>query len=344
MATRVARGNRVSYGPLVSILTPCFEHEQFLEDYFESLLEQSYGDIELIFYDDASKDRSWAIAEGYQGRLRDRFRRVVLRRNEENQGLLATMERLSLEIRGDIVCILESDDYFYPAKVEESVAFLQQHPDVGLVHSDVDFLDAQTDRLTPGRWGSAGRKIPEGEVFEDLLHENFILTCAMACRAVLFKDHADFRSYRQRGYRTADYPMFLDLSRTARFGYIDRRLAVYRVVRGSISHPQNEIGQLQWKLDYYRIKQDYIRRYPCRDEIRRRAESQLHRCLMELGWASGAADMFDRGHSWCREHDPERVSRWTQQARKLALRSGALWRVGRRLEAFRSRIRCDTAR
>lgn len=328
--------------PLVSILTPCFEHEQYLEDYFESLLEQSYPDIELIFYDDASRDRSWAIAKDYEQRLRGRFRRVVLRQNRENRGLLATMERLSLEIGGDVVCVLESDDYLYRTKVEENVSFLKQHPEVGLVHSDVDFLDAETRRLTRGRWGSVGRKIPQGEVFEDLLHENFILTCTMACRASLLKDYVNFQRYRERAYRTSDYPMFLDLSRKARFGYIDRRLAVYRVVEGSISHPGNEIGRLQWKLDYYRIKQDYIREHGCRDETKRRAGSQLHRCLMQLGWASGSADMFNQGYSWFLEHDPTKVTRLAHRARKLALRSGVLWRASRRLEGMR-RQRHDRA-
>ena len=247
------------------------------------------------------------------------------------------MERLKLEIRGDIVCVLESDDYLHRTKVEENVAYLREHPDVGLVHSDVDFLDMESGELQRARWGSAGRKIPQGEVFEDLLHENFILTCAMACRATLFAAHADFPGYRQRGYRTADYPTFLELSRHAPFGYIDRSLAVYRVVAGSISHPGNEVGRLRWKLDYYRVKQDFIREHPCREAIRARADRQLHRCLMQLGWASGSAELFNEGYAWFREHDPAEVGRWTQRVRRLALRRGALWRWVRRLEALRRR-------
>jgi hypothetical protein len=136
--------------------------------------------------------------------------------------------------------------------------------------------------------------------------------------------------------------MFLDLSRRAPFGYIDRPLAVYRVVEGSISHPRSAIGRLRWKLDYYRIKRDYIREYGCRDETKRRAESQLHRSLMQLGWASGSSEMFNEGYSWLLDNDPASIGGWAQRARRLAIRNGALWQSIRRLETLWGRSREST--
>lgn len=321
----------------VSILTPCFGHEKFLVEYFESLLAQTHREVELIFFDDGSTDGSWGIAQSYRERLQSRFDRVVLRRNERNLGLLATLARMRSEIRGEILCILESDDFLYPTKIEENVAYLRRHPEVGLVHSDADFLYSDAGRIEGRRWGSRGRKIPVGEVFDDLLDENFILTCTMACRASLVTDHVDFRSYRDRGYRTADYPMFLDLARRAPFGYIDRPLAVYRVVEGSISHARSEVGRLEWKLGYYGIKQEYIRRYGCREETRKRAETQLHLCLMQLGWASGSVEKFGRGYSWLLKEDPHKARRWPQRARNVAIRNSVLWRTARRLETLMMR-------
>lgn len=319
---------------LVSILTPCYEHEHYLSDYFESLLGQTYSDIELIFCDDASGDGSWAKALAHRESLENRFHRVVLRRNEENIGLLGTLGRMKSEIRGEVVCILESDDYLYRTKVEENVAYLREHPEVGLVHSDADFLYTKENRLQRSYWRSRGRRPPVGGVFEQLLYENFIVTCTVACRASLVEDHVDFRSYRERGYRTADYPMFLDLSRQAPFGYIDRSLAVYRVVEGSISHPATEIGRLEWELDYFRIKQNYVGDRRCPPRIRRRAEIQLHLRLMQLGWASGSREMFAQGHSWLLENDPESIGWWAEQVWRRSIHHGAIWRAVRRLEAW----------
>ncbi|HEX9726281.1 MAG TPA: glycosyltransferase family 2 protein [Vicinamibacteria bacterium] len=316
---------------LVSILTPCYEHEQYLGGYFESLLNQTYRDIELIFFDDASGDGSWAKALSYEERLGSRFRRVVLRRNEQNVGMIETLGRMRPEIQGDIVCILESDDFLYRTKVEENVAYLRAHPDVGLVHSDADVQFLNENRWQRSYWRSRGRNIPTGDVFASLLHENFILTCTMACRASLVENHVDFLTYAARGYRTADYPMFLDLARRAPFGYIDRPLAVYRVIEGSISHPNDEVGRREWQFHYYRIKQDYVDSR-CSASTRSRADLQLHESMVELGWASRSAEMFEKGFAWLLQNHPARMSWWLRRVRGPAIRKAAAWRAARHLE------------
>ncbi len=316
---------------LVSILTPCFEHERYLEDYFESLLAQTYGNIELIFCDDCSGDRSWEVAQGYRQRLEDKLSRVVLCRNEENRGLIATLERLRGEVRGEVLCVLESDDYLYPTKVEENVDYLQRYTEVGLVHSDADYLYMDDGRIRQAHWASKGGRVPAGEAYEALLHENCVLTCTVACRTSLVADHVDFRRYRERGYQAADYPMFLDLARHSRFGYIDRPLAVYRVVRGSISHPESELQGLRWLVDYRRVKLDYIRDHGCGAGVRRRVEAQYHISVMALGWLSGSPELFAGGYSWLLENRPGKTGAWTR-VRSIAIRHRALWRAVRQLE------------
>jgi glycosyltransferase involved in cell wall biosynthesis len=322
---------------LVSILTSCFEHESYLERYFDSLLEQTYRDVELIFYDDSSKDRSWAVAQGYQGRLEQRFHRVVMRRNEHNLGLLSMLARLYSEATGDIVFNLDSDDFLYPTKIEENVAFLRRHPKIGLVYSDVDYLLEKENRLVRSPWALKGIKPPRGKVFENLLHENFIRGSAAAYRRSLVEAHVDFQSYKDRGYQSADYAMFLDLSRKTPFGYIDRPLAVYRLVEGSLSRQESEISRLRWRLDYCRVKQDYIRDYGCSEKTRKRAGSQYHSSLMQLGWAHGSTEMFTEGYAWFLEQDPARARSWSQRVRRVAVKSRGLWRAMRWLEACRAK-------
>lgn len=317
---------------LVSVITPCYEHEQYLEDYFESLLAQSYRNIELVFCDDDSKDRSWAVARGYRQKLKDRFIRVVMVRNERNIGLIATLERLRTEVQGEILCILESDDHLYPTKVEENLSYLRQHPEVGLVHSDADFFYMETGRRRRAHWASKGGRVPQGDAFETLLHENCILTCTVACRTSLVAAHVDLGLYRERGYQAADYPMFLDLARQTRFGYIDRPLAVYRIVRDSISHPGSEVERYRWLFDYQRVKQDYIREHGCSAEIKERADAQFHASELDLGWVSGSAELFARGSTWLMQHRPDRVGRWTRRVRSAAVRNPVLWRAVRGLE------------
>ena len=83
-----------SKNSLVSIITPVYNHEPYLEQYFESLIIQDYKNIELIIVDDASSDKSWKIIEKKEKILDERSIKTKFFRNESNIGLLRTMDKL----------------------------------------------------------------------------------------------------------------------------------------------------------------------------------------------------------------------------------------------------------
>jgi glycosyltransferase involved in cell wall biosynthesis len=319
--------------PLVSVLTPCFNHCEYLEDYFQSLLDQSYKNIELIIIDDASIDGSWEMILSFEKRLKLSFPRVFLQHNSTNLGLIPTLDKLKQHINGEFVAILESDDYYKPGMLASCVDFLLRNPDIGAVHSDVDFL--YPDRIDQDHWASLGRTIRQGEIFEHLLIDNFILTCTFCCRSDLFLEHADFNKYIQRGYLTADYPLFLDLARHTNFGYIDRSLAVYRVVRNSISHPDDLTRQLSWKEAYYRIKLDNILDYGASSSVRHRAEKQYHRTLLESGYYSFQPDKFIDAYRWLSLNYPGEFKRLPYRVRNIAMHSRLIWNFLRQIEQIR---------
>lgn len=316
--------------PLVSIVTPCYNHCEFLDDYFQGLLDQNYQNIELIIIDDASSDGSWEKILTFEDGLKSSFPRVSLQQNSVNLGLLPTLNKLKQPINGDFVAILESDDYYKPDMLATCVDFLLRNPDMGAVHSEVDFL--YPDRIEPDHWASLGRRIRQGDIFEQLLIDNFILTCTFCCRSDLFHKHADFAKYIQRGYLTADYPMFLDLARHTKFGYIDRSLAVYRIVPNSISHPNDILKRLSWKEAYYRVKLDYITDYDASSPVRARAEKQYHRTLYETGFASYNSVLFRQGYQWLLDHHPKEFKRLPYYLRRLAMLSRSLWKIYTHLE------------
>jgi len=73
--------------PLVTISTPCYNHEKYLPDYFESIISQTYENIELIIIDNASQDNSQKIIENYLPKLK-KFARVVYIPRNKNAGLV----------------------------------------------------------------------------------------------------------------------------------------------------------------------------------------------------------------------------------------------------------------
>lgn len=243
--------------PLVSVVTTCYQHAPFLPDYFGGLLAQTYPNIELVFLDDGSADDSWDVAKQYENALRAQLSRVVMLR-QENQGMFAAIKRAVDEATGEFVCVLESDDYYLPTKLQENIAHFQRHPDLGVVHSDTDYVYAE--RIVPSYWRAVGKKVPHGSVFSELLSDgNFVKTCTTCIRSRLLKDHVSFKRYASRGYLMADLPMCLDLAVHAKFGYIDKPLARYRVREESASHSKDSRKMAKFWRSAVQIRIDYLR-------------------------------------------------------------------------------------
>ncbi len=250
--------------PLVTIITPWHNHRRYADDYFGSLLAQTYRDLEIILIDDGSTDDSWPKIVEYGERLRRAFPRVVLQR-QENAGGSTTMDRLVAQATGEFFCILESDDYYHPTKIEKNVEYLLAHPEAGLVHSDADFV--YPDRVESGHWGRMHAQIPTGWVHEALLQKgNYITTCSVCCRTELIRQNVSFHRYWLQGFLMGDYPLYLDLSRLAPFGYIPEPLVCYRVQAESVSHARDPKKLFLFNKSYQEIRLRYLaewaRRHP----------------------------------------------------------------------------------
>lgn len=313
--------------PLVTVLTTCFNHEAYLPACLDSLIAQTYPRIELVLVDDCSSDGSWDVVEQYRRPLEERCERLVLLRQSENRGLLPTFRRAAGEASGAVLSILESDDLYYPRKLERNVEALASRPDVGAIHSDADEIREDLGLTLPGLWSRSGREIPTGRVFEDLLWDNFVLNCTFACRIETFRTAVRLSVYVERGYPTVDYPMFLDLSRQTEFGYIDEPLAVYRRVPDSVSHSTDVTKGLRWRLGYYRIKREFCREFGAPAELTERAERQYQRYRLRYGWSTGSRDAFDDAFDRLMAIDPERYRKLAMRMRRASIRSRALWRL-----------------
>jgi len=280
---------------LVSVLSPCYNHERHIDEYVGGLLAQSYRNLEIIIIDDCSTDASWEVLKSHEDALRSAFPRVILERNAANLGLLGTMERMAGMVTGEYLCTVDTDDFFYPERVKKGVDWLDAHPETDVVHSDLDFHYQKEGRLARKHWASLGRSIPQGWIFEQLMHENFILGCTATCRSKPFLACADYRLFRERGYRTADYAVFLKMSRAGRIDYLDEALACYRVVRGSISHAADGRGDLEWKKAYFQVKLDFLDEYEVPAATRARAERQYNETLVRLATLDRDRETFKKG-------------------------------------------------
>jgi len=132
----------VNSEPLVSVVLPCYEAERFLAEALDSLLGQTYGELEILAIDDGSSDGTLGILEEFAAR----DERVRVLRNPENQGVIRTLNRGVAEARGEIIARMDADDVAAPARIERQVEVLAGRPEIDLVGTGVEVVDGETGR------------------------------------------------------------------------------------------------------------------------------------------------------------------------------------------------------
>lgn len=132
--------NKVKDGPIISVIIPSYNHEKFIKECVDSVLEQTYENLELIIIDDGSKDKTTDILKGYNdSRMKVVFQENAGAHNAINRGLsLAT---------GEYLTILNSDDVYMKNRLELIVDYLLKNPEVSLVSSYIEIIDMNSKKL-----------------------------------------------------------------------------------------------------------------------------------------------------------------------------------------------------
>ncbi|NHN90570.1 glycosyltransferase [Acetobacter sicerae] len=130
----------IPYRPLVSAIIPNYNHAEFLQQRFESILNQSYENIEIIFLDDYSQDGSLEIAEKFQEQYPEK---IKIFSNESNSGNVFRQWRKGADAaQGEILWICESDDFADDNFVEKLVGHFVD-PSVQIAFGRIQYCDRQ---------------------------------------------------------------------------------------------------------------------------------------------------------------------------------------------------------
>jgi glycosyltransferase involved in cell wall biosynthesis len=164
--------------PLVSIVTPTFNHELFIGECIQSVLAQTWENWEMIVVDDGSTDRTLEIASDYAAKD-DRIH--LFSQSNKGPGRLAETYNLALKnAQGEWIAILEGDDYWFPEKLQVQLA---THSERTLISYGV-YIDRVGDKLYEGRRPPFQGALPCRDFIVHLLmHKSFMIAVTTLVRA-----------------------------------------------------------------------------------------------------------------------------------------------------------------
>lgn len=270
---------------LVSVAMLSYNHEKYIAQALESILNQTSPDLELIIVDDCSKDNSRQIIEEYQ----KRDHRVRAFYHKENRGIARTANEALDAAEGQFISFIGSDDLWVPTKLEQQLKVLANYGDI-VVWSEGDVINA--DGAPTGQkftdFNARGNKPTSGRIYREIINENYIFG-----QSLLFKREFinDLRFNPDLKY-LCDYQFVADLAYEHDFVFIPKSLAKYRI------HGENTICRDEegWLVDRILLRSYFLERYG--GQLSRHLKGSLHLKIGEayrgLGYEETAREYFLR--------------------------------------------------
>ena len=224
--------------PKVSVLMPSFNYAQYLRIAVNSVLSQSYSDLEVIVTDDCSTDGSREVVE----ECRRADSRVVSVLHDVNRGLARARNTGFAASSGTFVALCDADDVWLPDKLKIQMEYFEREPNTGLVHSDSLIIDK--DGNPTGERFSAlfhgKHQKTAGSLFEALCLRNFLCVPTVTMRRQAFIYAGGF----PEGLRSLeDWVCWTKISRKYLVSYIDDPLVQYRVHGSGLSNNQRNMAR-----------------------------------------------------------------------------------------------------
>ena len=244
-----------SDSPKVSVITPVYNGEAYLAQAIASILGQSFDDFEYWLVDDASTDGTAAILQDYAAR----DCRVRLLRNPINLHQSGAINTALQEATGDYIAILDADDIAHPERLARQVAFLEIHPSVGVVGSQVQGIDAQG--LPRG-----DTRFPTDPQYSRwvIFFGTPVLHSAAMVRRELF---SAIKGYSRRWRYANDYSLWAELIKRTDISNVPETLVSYRRHGQQISSASNRPQTAEVWLLIYSMMAERLQLRPSLDAI-----------------------------------------------------------------------------
>lgn len=242
---------------MIGVCIVTYNQEKYIAQAIESVLMQVDCGHKVVAYvgNDCSKDTTGEICHQYAKQYPDR---VVVVDNKKNLGLVGNTMNLLDIMRKDgceYIAMLDGDDYWCDdRKLQKQMAYLETHPEYGLVHTCIDLL--YPHKLVRDKRTS----MPEGDVSAQIFSYP-IGNCSVVFKTKLL-DLIDFYKFQQQGFMSCDFIMYVIFSNYTQFGFQSDHTAVWRRGHDSVSNTNDMEKQIRYVQNDLAMWRYAAKRFP----------------------------------------------------------------------------------
>lgn len=157
--------------PLVSVICLCYNHERFVEEAVQSVLHQTYPNIELWVVDDASTDSSREVI----GRLKEKHPHIRVLLNTVNRGHCRSFNAAFWQSHGEFIIDLAADDVLMPDRISKGVDDLTKAgPEYAVHFGDALYINEEGSELGRHSRRYPHASVPDGDIYKEIISRYFI--------------------------------------------------------------------------------------------------------------------------------------------------------------------------
>ncbi len=210
----------------LSIVMPAYNAAAYIREAVGSILSQSFRDFELIVVDDGSTDNSMEVVRGFGDK------RIRILQNTTNRGIVYSRNRGNAAARGRYLAPFDADDVARADKFEKQLAFLDAHPEYGMIGSWARLIDAR-GRVMRQKWKV---NAPPERIPAILLFRNYFVQSSVVIR----REAIPGEGYAEGYDAVEDYRMWAEVARQHKVWNYPAFLLQYRIHQQGITKRESD--------------------------------------------------------------------------------------------------------
>ncbi len=224
--------------PTISIMIPAYNHEKYVKQTLDSILQDPYPNKEIIIINDGSTDDTHSRIEEWIAQNGEKI--TVTYINQENMGLTKTLNKLLKHASGEYLVALASDDYLLPGGLQKRFDYLQQHPEKSAVFADCIVVDNDNNTLYESGLFELRHANKAKLLTDEGIKEEFISNFAVPGPVLMVRRdyYKKFGGFNEEMYME-DYDLYLKFAAKNLIGFLDEKVSAYRLHETNMSAGNN---------------------------------------------------------------------------------------------------------